>query len=288
MILAHTTWGSPDDPVALIVHGGLGGARVFGSLGAWFAENGWYAIAVDLHGFGETGCLDGRVTSLSGNCQDLVETIRSVRPDVEKVDVLYGHSAGAVTAIVCAVEQPQFVGRVVLEDPAPGRDVGPELLRYAKEIFESAEAAKKDLDSARIAARGAWAERMPPEIDMPAEVAEAIDIQIEYFAAADLHCLSDLLGNIIVTDAINLMQECPVPLIVFVGRDKGDSLDLAEDQARYSVVTGATRQRLIQALSSHTVVELETGHAMHLEKPDEYFDRLGRWLRSAKSLTYQA
>lgn len=275
MILAHKSWGNDVDPVALLVHGGQGGARVFEELGSWFAGQGWHAIAVDWHGCGDTGSLKGHDLSIQSVGRDLVDTVAHLRPDSGGVDVLLGLSAGAHIALICVDEHPEFAQRVVLEDPGPGPDLCPELLRGLAEVVSLTLAIKRDPIASRTHVRSTFPDR--PH--------ESTDMIVDYALAVDLDAWLAVAGQVAMCDTVKLASECSSPLLVFLGRDKETGMDIGFDGyfahvAKYSVSVGPLRERFCAALAHHTVIEMDTGHSVHRQDFPAYVGHLAGWLKS--------
>lgn len=87
------------------------------SLMNFFAENGLDVFAIDRRGFGlSTRPSDGKVVDTNMSSDDtikVIEYLRSVRPDVEKLSVL-GESAGSWEAVMVATKRPDLIHKVVL------------------------------------------------------------------------------------------------------------------------------------------------------------------------------
>jgi pimeloyl-ACP methyl ester carboxylesterase len=76
----------------------------------------WHVHALDLRGHGRSGRAPGRYR-VADHARDVAGLVRDLREPV----VLYGHSLGALVAVVVAAAVPEAVRAVLLEDlPGPG------------------------------------------------------------------------------------------------------------------------------------------------------------------------
>jgi len=114
--LEGDAWGVSDAAPVLLLHGGGQTRHAWGGTARALAEQGWYAVAVDLRGHGDSGW------SPDGNYQiDVyVEDLHRVLPHFKQRPVLVGASLGGMTALLTAGEAPQPVSAaVVLVDITP-------------------------------------------------------------------------------------------------------------------------------------------------------------------------
>ncbi len=129
-VLASRTWGEAGRPPALLVHGITSSSRSWWTVGPALAERGFAVLAVDLRGHGASprGSAGLGPAELAA---DVVETVAAWQgagrdgagPPGGRggpaVDLLVGHSLGALVALALLAGHPGFARRVVLEDP-PG------------------------------------------------------------------------------------------------------------------------------------------------------------------------
>ncbi len=117
------TWGNPDLPVVLCLHGVLDQGAVWDGLAPTLVAQGYRVIAPDLRGHGESGHLGPE-----GNYQVLDHLA-----DVDALThclglgrmALVGHSMGAMVAAAFASARPHKVNTLVLAEPVvPGEDNG--------------------------------------------------------------------------------------------------------------------------------------------------------------------
>ncbi len=110
------TWGRPDDPPLLLVHGVTSNAEIWWRTGPAIAASGRWVLAADMPGHGETGAWNGhhRFVDAARDVVALAEAL-GVAAAPERLAVL-GHSWGA--GIVAHVPEAGLrPGRLVLLDP---------------------------------------------------------------------------------------------------------------------------------------------------------------------------
>ncbi|MCW2777393.1 MAG: alpha/beta hydrolase [Frankiales bacterium] len=108
------SWGSPGDPLALLVHGYPDTAWTWRHLGPRLAARGWHAVAPFTRGYGPTDL------AASYRAADLAQDVLALHAALGGDDraVLVGHDWGAVTAYaVTAVAPDRFRHVVTLAVP---------------------------------------------------------------------------------------------------------------------------------------------------------------------------
>ena len=108
----HTlTWGSPTaERSAVLIHGVTSNAQSWIRVGPRLAEQGYYVVAPDLRGHGQSPKADGRY-SLDEMAGDLAESVPT------NPEFVIGHSFGGVMAIVAEEQGTLNPEYIVLEDP---------------------------------------------------------------------------------------------------------------------------------------------------------------------------
>jgi pimeloyl-ACP methyl ester carboxylesterase len=265
MLLANRSWGEGSSKVALLVHGGRDASTTWKKVGPWLADHGWHAIAVDLRGHGQSK-IDPASSdrSLSTPASDLIETIATLRPDVDGVDVLIGHSFGALVCLTCVAEHPTFARRLVIEDP-----VGPSFdpIKGAASTAQLIELARSHPSPAEV-----LPERNSVEPDELADKAAAA-------AATDPVYLPEVMRTFVTLDLNGLAAKCPVPALLVVGRDKREVIKLAWPAiSEYSSLCGDDRKSFFAALRQGTLVEVEAGHYVHTKAFPRFVESLSKWL----------
>ncbi len=111
----YRTWGSQDDPTVVLVHGDVvEGSRIWDANAAALADAGLHVIAVDLLGYGHSERVTEPIYTLRAHTGVLAQLLNELRVSEA---TLVGHGQGAGVVLQLAVEQPQFVGNMVLISP---------------------------------------------------------------------------------------------------------------------------------------------------------------------------
>lgn len=265
MILAHRSWGDESARVALLVHGGRDASTTWKKVGPWLAQSGWHAIAVDLRGHGESRIdpADSEV-SLSAVAADLVETVAALRPEVRGVDVLIGHSLGGLVCLKCVAEHPLFARRLIVED-TPGQSF--DAVRVSHNTADLIELARSHQNPADVL----------PERECV--TAEELADKAAAAAATDPVFLPKLMRTFNKLDINELVSRSPVPTLVIVGRDYGESIKGSWPTiATYSLLSGEDRHGYMAALAQGSLVEIEAGHYVHTQAFPAFTESVGDWL----------
>ncbi len=234
------------------MHGLTGSAETWWRVAPWFAENGWHAVAVDLRGHGASPRMLGD-EELGDLAADVYETVTDLLGSGAQVDVLLGHSLGALTAMKLCEVRPNLARRLVLEDPPSGNDPN----ETAREVQEGAARAREDpqaLAREMLSENSSWAER-----DATNSVAGLRDCDAGALARFRRHGLR--------WDLVALAGAIPVPTLFLLGdEDLGSALPVSE------------RASIANALRRGSVEELEAGHNVHRDDFEGYVRVLGDWL----------
>lgn len=112
-------WGDPANPPVLLLHGGGQTRHSWGDTAQVLAEAGWYAIALDARGHGDS---DWSTEGHYG-IDYLVSDLRSVATQLDQKPAIVGASMGGMTALIAEGERPSNPGSIctaiVLVDIAP-------------------------------------------------------------------------------------------------------------------------------------------------------------------------
>ncbi|MCU0339783.1 MAG: alpha/beta hydrolase [Spirosomaceae bacterium] len=109
-------WGSPASPPVLLLHGGGQTRHSWGDTARFLAQNGWYAIAYDARGHGDSDW-DEEANYLA---DALVGDLRAIVAQLNTKPALIGASMGGITSLILEGESPQpLASAVVLVDIAP-------------------------------------------------------------------------------------------------------------------------------------------------------------------------
>jgi pimeloyl-ACP methyl ester carboxylesterase len=106
--------GAAASPTAVLVHGLMGWHRTWWRVGPALARRGWRVIGIDQLGHGRSPRIDGAAA-----VDDLADALEATinRHSPGPIDLLVGHSLGAVVGMRIVARDPRFAQRLVLEDP---------------------------------------------------------------------------------------------------------------------------------------------------------------------------
>jgi pimeloyl-ACP methyl ester carboxylesterase len=236
----------------VLVHGVTASTRTWWRVGPWFAENGWRAVAVDLRGHGASPGMRGG-ESLDDLAEDLHETLSGLPGEV---DVLLGHSLGALVVLKLCQDHGEPARRLVLEEP-PGSE-STDFCQVARETQASAVLARGSPEEAvrrHLSENPSLAEQ-----DARNSVAGLLDCDVDPVAV--------FLRDGLRYDLAELVGSVAVPTVLVLGSQEGGSMLPAPEHA---AVAGSLRQGSVE--------ELDAGHGVYREDFEGYVRLLGSWLR---------
>ncbi len=109
-------WGSTDAPPVLLLHGGGQTRHAWGGTARALAQQGWYAVALDLRGHGESEWAPDGDYMIDSYVADLHKVLAHFR----QKPVLVGASLGGMTSLLTEGESAQSVSEaLVLVDITP-------------------------------------------------------------------------------------------------------------------------------------------------------------------------
>jgi pimeloyl-ACP methyl ester carboxylesterase len=276
--LATRTWGDgdPGRPLALLLHGITSSSRSWWLVAPALVERGFRVLAVDLRGHGESprGVAGLGPADLAADVAETVaaETAAGKRLVAETVaaetvaageaaggrnpvDLLVGHSLGALVALALLGWRPGFARRVVLEDP-PGQN-GIDWDGLAAGIEHDVGRARREpeaLQAEMAAANPVWA---------PGEAGR----RVADLADCDAAAVGATLRARVPFDLPGMARRVDVPALLLLG-----------DEALGSNLVGGDRKALVHALRPATVRELAAGHSVHREALAAWLGALDDWL----------
>jgi pimeloyl-ACP methyl ester carboxylesterase len=234
-------------PLALLVHGVTSSSRTWWRAGLALAERGFRVVAVDLRGHGASPRAVAGL-SVADLAADVAGTVGG------PVELLVGHSLGALVALELVGVRPGFARRLVLEDPPGSGSVDWAGLAAGVE-FDTRRAAT-DPDGLRrelAAANPAW-----PPGEAERRVADLADCDGPAVAAA--------LGGGVAFDLPALLAAARLPTLL-----------LLAEEALGSNLCGLDRKAAVEALTG-TARVLPAGHSVHREALDAWLAAVDAWL----------
>ncbi len=111
------TFGSPADPMIVVLHGGPGGDYRSMLNCSKFAADGFYVVFYDQRGCGLSRRHNKEIYTVQLFIDDLDSVIRYYRRTPEQKVILMGHSWGAMLATAYVNEHPDQVSGVVMIEP---------------------------------------------------------------------------------------------------------------------------------------------------------------------------
>jgi pimeloyl-ACP methyl ester carboxylesterase len=255
--LATRWWGSEGRGVvprllAVLVHGVTSSSRTWWRVGPALAERGYRVLAVDLRGHGSSPRPTAGL-SVADLATDVAETVEAAAGP--PVDLLVGHSLGALVALELVAAQPGFARRLVVEDP-PG----------ASSIDWAALAAGIEADTRR-AVTDPGALRRDLEAANPAWPPGEAERRVADLADCDGQAIAAAVRPGIPFDLPALLAAARLPV-----------LQLLAEEALGSNLLGLDRKAAVEALPDGTSLVLPTGHSIHREALDAWLTTLDAWV----------
>jgi pimeloyl-ACP methyl ester carboxylesterase len=254
--LATRSWGNEGRPLAVLVHGVSGSSRTWWRVGPWFAEKGWHAVGVDLRGHGGSPRANYGLT-LDDLTEDLYETASGLLGPAEKIDVLLGHSLGALTALKLCGEHGDFAERLVLEEP-PGSE--------SSSFEEVADMVESDVARAIEAPEEMKREQQE---ENPSWTEEDAANNVASLRDCDAGPIADMMRNGLRYDLSALVGSVEIPALLVLG-----------SEAQGSALPEPERTTVENVLHRGMVKVLDAGHGVHRENFEGYIRLLGDWLKA--------
>jgi pimeloyl-ACP methyl ester carboxylesterase len=252
-------------PLAVLVHGVISSSRTWWRVAPALVERGFDVLTVDLRGHGSSPRVREGL-GLADLAADLSETVQAERAAVDgeapdalhprPVDLLVGHSLGALVASQLLATRPGFARRLVLEDP-PGISTT-DWVALADGIEADGARARSDPDGLRREMIAASPDQALGDADR--RVTDLAECDTGAIAAA-------LRRQRVVYDLPGLMRSVEVPTLLLIG-----------EEPLGSALLGPDRAALVAALRQGTVEVFPTGHNLHREAFDAFMSALDRWL----------
>ncbi|HEX6697346.1 MAG TPA: alpha/beta hydrolase [Solirubrobacteraceae bacterium] len=239
-----------------LVHGVMALAETWWRVGPALAQRGWSVVAVDLPAHAGDVHRDGAL--------DLDTLVDGVAARLDgAVDLVVGHSLGAVVALGLLGRDRGAARALVLEEP-PGLgaiDLG----ALATVIVHDAAAVR--IDRAPLVAREREAN---PRWD-PGDVERSV----RGIEEADSEAIVAALNGALRWDLSALLAAVEVPVLVLAARDAQGRFPLDAGSALRSADRAAVRA----ALAAERFVEIEGGHCLHRDDPQRWLETVDGFAR---------
>jgi pimeloyl-ACP methyl ester carboxylesterase len=250
----------PDGPArgdVALLHGVMALAETWWRIGPALAARGWRAAAVDLPGHG------GDVRDGALDLDALVDGV-AARLD-GPVDLLVGHSLGAIVALGLLARAPGTARAVVLEEPPGPGAVDRSAL--AEVIAHDAIAVRSDPASLVARERDANPRWDPGDVERSVRGIEQAD------SAAIVAALDGTLH----WDLAALLAAVDVPALVLAAPDAAGRFPLDPGSA----LRGVEREAVRSALAPERFVVLEGGHCLHRDDAQRWVEVVDGFARGA-------
>jgi pimeloyl-ACP methyl ester carboxylesterase len=249
-VLSTRSWGEAGC-LAVLVHGVTSSSRTWWRVGPALAGRGFGVLAVDLRGHGASPRAAAGL-AVADLADDVAETVAVAGGPV---DLLVGHSLGALVALEVVGRHPGFARRLVVEDP-PGA-VSVDWAGLAAGIEADTARAVADPEGLRrelLAANPAW-----PPGEAERRVADLAD--------CDGPAVADAVRPGVAFDLPALLAAARLPVLV-----------LLAEEALGSNLTGLDRKAAVEAVAEGAIRVLPAGHSLHREALDAWLAALDAWL----------
>jgi pimeloyl-ACP methyl ester carboxylesterase len=238
-------------PLAVLVHGVTSSSRTWWRVGPALAGRGFRVLAVDLRGHGGSPRAEAGLAA-ADLADDVAETV--ARTAGGPVDLLVGHSLGALVALEAVARHPGFARRLVVEDP-PG----------ASSVDWAGVAAGIEADTA-LAASDPEGLRRDLEAANPAWPPGEAERRLADLTDCDGRAVAAALRPGAAYDLAGLLAAARLPILMLLG-----------EEALGSILTGLDRKAAIDAVGEGATRVLPAGHNLHREALDPWLAALDVW-----------
>jgi pimeloyl-ACP methyl ester carboxylesterase len=210
---------------------------------------GWQVHVVDMLGHGSRHAAGPGELTIDDLAQDVLAQIPG------PVNVLAGHSLGSIVALTLVGLAPEYCDRVVVEDP-PGLGGSLDPRDVANDVEESVRVARADPAGTILA----LLEENPVWSRRDAENSVKNRLMLDVVRVSRLLRTNRW-------DLQALVQDCPVPVQLLAATDD-------------STLTDPDRSVLMKRLPADHIAVLQSGHAIHRERPALWLHHVLRFAES--------
>jgi pimeloyl-ACP methyl ester carboxylesterase len=239
-----------------LVHGVMALAETWWRIGPALAARRWRVVAVDLPGHGGDVHRDGAL--------DLDALVDSVAARLDgPVDLLVGHSLGAIVALGLLARDPGAARALVLEEPPGPRAI--DLGALATVIAHDAAAVRSDRGPLVTREREANPRWDPGDIER----------SVRGIEEADSDAIVAALNGPLRWDLAALLDGVDASTLVLAARDAARRFPL--DQG--SALRGDDREAVRAAVRPGRFLELDGGHCLHRDDPQRWLEVVDAFAR---------
>jgi pimeloyl-ACP methyl ester carboxylesterase len=233
----------------VLLHGVVSSQLTWWRLKLDMEDLGWQVHAVDMLGHGSRHAAGPDELTIDDLAQDVLAQIPG------PVNVLAGHSLGSIVALTLVGLAPEYCDRVVVEDP-PGLGGSLDPRDVADDVEESVRVARADPAGTILA----LLEENPVWSRRDAENSVKNRLMLDVVRVSRLLRTNRW-------DLQALVQDCPVPVQLLAATDD-------------STLTDPDRSVLMKRLPADHIAVLQSGHAIHRERPALWLHHVLRFAES--------
>ncbi len=233
----------------MLLHGVQSSQLTWWRLKMDLQDLGWQVHAVDMLGHGSRHAAGPGALTIDDLAQDVLAQIPG------PVNVLAGHSLGSIVALTLVGLAPEYCDRVVVEDP-PGLGGSLDPRDVADDVEESVRVARADPAGTILA----LLEENPVWSRRDAENSVKNRLMLDVVRVSRLLRTNRW-------DLQALVQDCPVPVQLLAATDD-------------STLTDPDRSVLMNRLPADHIAVLQSGHAIHRERPALWLHHVLRFAES--------
>ena len=233
----------------MLLHGVQSSQLTWWRLKMDLQDLGWQVHVVDMLGHGSRHAAGPGALTIDDLAHDVLAQISG------PVNVLAGHSLGSIVALTLVGLAPEYCDRVVVEDP-PGLGGSLDPRDVADDVEESVRVARADPAGTILA----LLEENPVWSRRDAENSVKNRLMLDVVRVSRLLRTNRW-------DLQALVQDCPVPVQLLAATDD-------------STLTDPDRSVLMNRLPADHIAVLQSGHAIHRERPALWLHHVLRFAES--------
>jgi pimeloyl-ACP methyl ester carboxylesterase len=253
------SWGAEDAArTVLLLHGATSSSRTWWQVAPQLAQHNWHVIAVDLQGHGAAPA--GGAPAIAAMARSVLELLRARR-----IDLLLGHSLGAVVATELLRLCPNATHRLILDEPP-----GPNTVDWANAVpyLEHEQ---------HLARRDALGHAAQMNRALPFWHPTDCLTATEDLAAHNRSAVADALAEISTGEWVRTAPSIHAPTLVMAGPETTGQYVFGGDYG--SSIRGDERAQLVASLPRAKLTVFGRGHVLHRDNPSEWVTRVDRFGR---------